>query len=84
MSREVNLQAHLLRMRVIAVLALVMVGAAVVAAIVLPYRGSAVASPLTVTLVAVAASLWIGFSANRDAENRLEKIRRALKRRKAL
>jgi hypothetical protein len=27
--------------------------------------------------VAAAASLWIGFAANRDAGNRLEKIRRA-------
>jgi hypothetical protein len=30
-----------------------------------------------VTLVAVAGALWVGFTANRDASNRMEKIRRA-------
>jgi len=64
-------------MRVTAVAGLVVVVFAAIAAFVLPYRGSAVASPRTVTLVVLAASLWIGFSANRDAASRLEKIRRA-------
>jgi len=64
-------------MRVTAVAGLVVVVLAAIAAFVLPYRGSAVASPRTVTLVALAAGLWIGFSANRDATGRLEKIRRA-------
>jgi hypothetical protein len=64
-------------MRITAVAALVVVVGAIIAAVVLPYRGSAVASPLTVTLVAVAAGLWIGFSANRDAAGRMERIRRA-------
>jgi len=64
-------------MRVTAVVGVVVVIVSVVAAFVLPYRGSAVASPRTVTLVALAASLWIGFSANRDATNRLERIRLA-------
>jgi len=73
----VNLQSHLLRMRITAVAALAVVIFAAIAAFVLPYRGSAVASPRTVTLVALAASLWIGFSANRDATGRLERIRRA-------
>jgi len=72
-----NLQSHLLRMRITAVAALAVVIFAAIAAFVLPYRGSAVASPRTVTLVALAASLWIGFSANRDATGRLERIRRA-------
>jgi len=74
---DVNLQSHLLRMRITAVAALAVVIFAAIAAFVLPYRGSAVASPRTVTLVALAASLWIGFSANRDATGRLERIRRA-------
>jgi hypothetical protein len=74
---EANLQSHFLRMRVTAVVGVVAVIVSVVAAFVLPYRGSAVASPRTVTLVALAASLWIGFSANRDAASRLENIRRA-------
>jgi hypothetical protein len=64
-------------MRVTGVLALVVTLTVAVAAFVLPYRGSMVASPATVTLVAAAASLWIGFSANRDAGRRLAKIRRA-------
>jgi hypothetical protein len=64
-------------MRVSAVAGLVVMVFAAIAAFVLPYRGSAVASPRTVTLVALAASLWIGFSANRDAASRLEKIRLA-------
>jgi hypothetical protein len=71
------LQSHLLRMRLTAMVALAVVIVAAIAAFVLPYRGSAVASPRTVTLVALAASLWIGFSANRDATGRLERIRRA-------
>jgi hypothetical protein len=74
---EVDLRAHLLRMRVAAVTALLVTLAGAVTAYVLPYRGSSVASPLTVTLVAIAGSLWIGFSANRDAAARMEKIRRA-------
>lgn len=64
-------------MRVTAVAGMVVVVLAAVVAFVTPYRGSAAASPRTVTLVAFAASLWIGFSANRDATRRLEKIRRA-------
>jgi len=64
-------------MRATAVAGVVVVIVSVVAAFVLPYRGSAVASPRTVTLVALAASLWIGFSANRDATGRLERIRLA-------
>lgn len=77
MSGGVSFQSHLLRMRVTAVAGLVALILAVIAAFVLPYRGSAVASPLTVTLVAAAACLWIGFSATRDATGRLKKIRRA-------
>jgi len=76
-SGNVNLRSHLVRMRVSAVAGLVVMVFAAIAAFVLPYRGSAVASPRTVTLVALAASLWIGFSANRDAASRLEKIRLA-------
>jgi hypothetical protein len=64
-------------MRVTGVLALVVTVVVAVAAFVLSYRGSMVASPATVTLVAAVASLWIGFSANRDAGRRLAKIRRA-------
>jgi len=75
-SSRTNLQSHLLRMRVTAGVGAVVVIVSAVAAFVLPYRGSQVASPHTVTLVALAASLWVGFSANRDAARRLERIRR--------
>jgi hypothetical protein len=53
------------------------VPSAIALALVLPRRHSAVASPLAVTVVAAVAILWVGFSANRDAAARLERIRRA-------
>jgi hypothetical protein len=74
---EVDLRAHLLRMRLTTVVALSLAAGVGIASFALPYRGSSVASPLTVTLVAIAGSLWFGFSANRDAAARMEKIRRA-------
>jgi hypothetical protein len=64
-------------MRLSCVVFLVTVPAAIAAAFLVPYRGSSVASPTVVTLTALAASLWIGFSANRDARTRLESIKRA-------
>jgi hypothetical protein len=73
----VRLNRHLRLMRVTTGIFLATVPAAIAVAFFALYRGSSVASPLTVTLVAAAASLWIGFVANRDAGNRLEKIRRA-------
>jgi len=72
-----ELQPHLLRMRLTTGLFLAAVPAAVAVAFVVPYRGSSLASPLTVTLVAAVACLWLGFSANRDARDRLERVRRA-------
>ena len=71
------LRSHLLRMRLTTAAFLATVVAAVVLIFVVPYRGGSLASPATVTLVAVAASLWIGFSANRDADDRLQRVRRA-------
>ena len=77
MKADERLRSHLLRMRITAVAALAVVVLAAIAVFALPYRGSGVASPRTVTLVAFAASLWIGFSANRDAGGRMKRIRRA-------
>ncbi len=77
MSGQVDIGAHLLRMRITGVAALIVVAVATGAAFLQPYQGSSVASPATVTLVAAVAALWIGFSANRDAASRLAKIRRA-------
>jgi len=75
--RQLDLGRHLLRMRItagsfLATLPLVVVGLWIV-----PHRASAALSPATVTIAAVVVSLWIGFSANRDAQKRLEQIRRA-------
>jgi len=64
-------------MRVTAGVFLATVPLAVVVAWIVPHRASAALSPATVTIAAVVVSLWVGFSANRDAENRLEQIRRA-------
>ena len=76
-ARNPELERHLLRMRWTTVLVLLTVPVAVVALFVIPHRGAVVASPMTVTLVAAAAALWIGFTANRDAAARIERIKRA-------
>lgn len=70
-----ELAGHLMRMRVTTGIFLASVPAAAALGFVLPHREGA-ASPVIVSLVAVAAALWVGFSANRDAENRLERVRR--------
>ena len=71
------LERHLLRMRVTCGAFLATIPAAIAVIFLVPHRGTATVSPATITLVAVAASLWIGFTANRDAGNRLERIKRA-------
>jgi len=72
-----GLDRHLLRMRLTMGVFLATVPVAAIAAVFSEHRRSALASPLTMTLVAVVASLWIGFSANRDARGRLERTKRA-------
>jgi hypothetical protein len=64
----------IMRLTTIGFLASVPVAAAVV--VLLPSRGSMV-SPLAVSLVAAAAALWVGFTANRDAQLRIDRIKRA-------
>jgi hypothetical protein len=56
--------------------ALVTVPTAVVAGFLLPRLDPAAATPLSVTLVVLAASLWISFTAERDARVRLDRARR--------
>ena len=73
----VVLAKHLHRMRASTGVFLATIPLAVAVVFVVPHRGAANVSPTTVSLVAIAASLWIGFSANRDARNRLEQIKRA-------
>jgi len=68
---------HVRRMRLTTGLFLASVPAAAVTAFLAEPRRSAVVSPLTMTLVALAAGLWIGFTANRDANGRLERAKRA-------
>lgn len=71
------LDAHLLRMRVTTALFLGTVPVAIVVIFATGHRGIARMSPATLSLIAVAAGLWFGFSANRDARIRLERIKRA-------
>jgi hypothetical protein len=70
-----DIAKHVLRMRLTAVGFLATVPLAAVLCCAVPHRGTAAVSPLTLTIVAVAAVGWIGFSANADARKRLERIR---------
>ncbi len=72
-----DIAGHVLRMRVTAGVFLATVPFAVVLCYALPHRGTVTVSPLTLTMIAVAAVGWIGFTANADARKRLEGIRRA-------
>ena len=76
-SRQLDLGRHLLRMRVTAGVFLATVPLAGVVMWLFPHRTLATLSPASVTVAAVVVSLWVGFSANRDAQKRLEQIRRA-------
>ena len=71
-----DLDRHLRLMRWTTVGFLATVPVAALAMVLIPTRGS-VASPLVVTLVASAAALWIGFTANRDAQARIDRTKRA-------
>lgn len=48
-----------------------------IAAFFLPRLGNDLVSPMGATLIGAAAALWIGFSANRDASVRMDRIKRA-------
>ncbi|MFV2071429.1 MAG: hypothetical protein ACC742_02100, partial [Thermoanaerobaculales bacterium] len=71
------LRSHLLRMTLTTGLFLLGVPLAMAIAFLAPHREASLASPLVMTLLAAAASLWIGFSANRDARARLDRVKRA-------
>jgi len=73
----VVLRSHLVRMGLTTGLFLLGVPLAIVISFLANHRESSVASPPVMTLVAAAASLWIGFSANHDARGRLDRIKRA-------
>jgi len=71
-----EIDRHLRRMRSATVGFLLTVPVAAAIVLSLPARGSVI-SPLAVTLVAGCAALWVGFTANRDAQVRLDRIKRA-------
>lgn len=68
---------HLKRMRLEWALFMLTVPAAITACFVLPRSTSESLSPLTVTLLALAMSLWIALTAERDARTRLDRAKRA-------
>jgi len=74
--RSGEIDRHLRRMRRTTWVFLMTVPAAAAVAFIVP-AGNGIASPLAVTLVAAAAALWVGFTANRDAQARLDRIKRA-------
>lgn len=71
------LEKHLRRMRLTTGVFLVTIPSAMALLFLVPHRETGSMSPTTLTLVAAAAALWIGFTANRDARGRLERIKRA-------
>ena len=71
-----EIDRHLRRMRTTTAVFLITVAAAAAVILWLPARDSAI-SPVAVTLVAGCAALWVGFTANRDAQARLDRIKRA-------
>ena len=71
-----EIDRHLRIMRWTNVGFLLTVPVAVAAFVLVPARES-LASALVVSLVAGAAALWVGFSANRDAQGRVDRAKRA-------
>ncbi len=68
---------HVRRMRWTTVLFLFTVPAVAVAGFLVAPRRSSIVSPSLMTLLAIVAGLWIGFTATRDASHRLERAKRA-------
>jgi hypothetical protein len=67
---------HLRLMRLTTLVFLATIPVAAIVVLVVPVQ-TAWVPPLTVSLVAMAAALWVGFSANRDAGVRIDRIKRA-------
>ncbi len=74
---SVQLQNHLKAMRRTVSAFGGMVVALAVTTFFLPRLGNELVSPTGATLIGAASALWIGFSANRDAKARMDRIRRA-------
>ena len=70
-----ELDRHLRSMRLMTIGFLATVPMAVAVMLLFPERvGSA--PPMAVSFIAAAAALWIGFTANRDAQARLDRVKR--------
>lgn len=70
-----EIDRHLRAMRLMTVGFLATVPMAVAVMVLVPGRTS-VAPPLVVSLIAAVAALWVGFTANRDAQARLDRVKR--------
>jgi hypothetical protein len=75
MSRSQLARPYLIWLRALASFLLVVPAAACVVVFFLPRRQSLLASPLVITLIALAMGLWFAFSAGRDARSRLDGIK---------
>lgn len=71
-----EMDRHLRIMRLTTVGFLLTVVVAVAVLVLVPSRESSMA-PMAVTLATAAAALWVGFTANRDAQGRIDRIKRA-------
>lgn len=72
-----EIDAHLLRMRVLWAGVEVLVALATVASFFLPPRQTTILGRGGLSLVMAAAALWFGFSSSRDASKRMQQIRAA-------
>lgn len=68
---------HVRRMRTAWAVVLATVPVATAVGLAVPHRTTQLGSPSTVTLLALAVSLWVGFTAERDSRSRLDRIKRA-------
>jgi len=71
-----EMDRHLRAMRLTTIAILSTAVAAAVVMLTVPTREGP-APPMTVSLTAAAAALWVGFTANRDAQTRIDRIKRA-------
>ena len=71
-----ELDRHLRIMRLTTAVFLLTVPVAATVLVLAPSRESSMA-PMAVSLAAAAAALWVGFTANRDAQARIDRAKRA-------
>ena len=76
-DETVLLSRHLRRMRVTWAVFIVTVPLVAVGGFLMPHLTTDVGSPLIVTLLVLAMSLWVAFTAERDARLRLDRAKRA-------